>query len=63
MDKVTEINCATGEVVERDLTKKEKALLVSDQEVVETEVADQQDVVALLVSKVEELEKKLADLA
>jgi hypothetical protein len=63
MDKVTEINCLSGEIIERPLTNEEKALLASDQEVVQTEISEQQDVVALLVAKVEELEKKLQDLA
>jgi hypothetical protein len=63
MDKVTEINCETGEVVERLLTKEEKELLVSNQEVDETQITEDQDVVSLLFAKVAELEKKLQDLA
>lgn len=63
MDKVTEINCETGEVVERFLTKEEKELLVSNQEISETQITEDQDVVSLLFAKVAELEKKLQDLA
>jgi hypothetical protein len=62
MDKITEINCATGEVTERPLTDDEKQALLESQRIEEAEIADQ-NLIASLISKVEELESKLADLA
>ena len=60
MDKVTEINCATGEVVERPMTEEEQQVIANSQEDVET---GSEDVVALLLSKIAELENKINDLA